>query len=110
MDRESLIRRMPEIAFTVLFGAGLVLGGSAALAGLPKFLEAAVPGIAAEAAAPDGLAHGIARFAVPQGFTESRYTPQVLYPVTPSAMPEWLNRAILDMQRGPPPALRTSCL
>jgi len=106
MDRESLIRRMPEIAFTVLFGAGLVLGGSAALAGLPKFLEAAVPGIAAEAAAPDGLAHGIARFAVPQGFTESRYTPQVLYPVTPSAMPEWLNRAILDMQRGPPPALR----
>jgi hypothetical protein len=62
MDRESLIRRMPEIAFTVLFGAGLVLGGAAALAGIPKFVEAAVPGIAAEAAAPDGFAQGVARF------------------------------------------------
>jgi len=106
MDRESLIRRMPEIAFTVLFGAGLVLGGAAALAGILKFVEAAVPGIAAEAAAPDGLAHGVARFAVPQGFSESRYTPQVLYPVTPSPMPEWLNQAILEMHRGPPPAVR----
>ncbi|MCX7280910.1 MAG: divergent polysaccharide deacetylase family protein [Alphaproteobacteria bacterium] len=89
----------------MLFGAGLVLGGAAALAGTPKFLEAVVQGIAAESAAPDGLAHGVARFAVPQGFSESHYTPQVLYPVTPSTMPEWLPRAILDMQRGPPPAL-----
>ena len=68
-----------------------------ALAGIPKFVEAA---------APDGLAHGVAHFVMPQGFSESRYTPQVLYPVTPSHMPDWLNRAIVDMQRGPPPALR----
>jgi polysaccharide deacetylase 2 family uncharacterized protein YibQ len=106
MDRESLIRRLPEIAFSVLFGTGLVLGGSAALAGIPKFLEAAVPGMAAKAAPPDGMAHGVARFAVPQGFTESRYTPQVLYPVTPSPMPDWLNQAILEMRSGPPPVFR----
>ena len=47
MDRESLIRRMPEIAFCVLFGAGLVLGGGAALGmfgslvSLRRFLKAA---------------------------------------------------------------------
>jgi polysaccharide deacetylase 2 family uncharacterized protein YibQ len=106
MDRESLIARLPEIAFAVLFGAGLVLGGSAALAGIPKFIDAAVPGMAAQAAAPDGLAHGVAHFAVPQGFSESRYTPQVLYPVTQSVLPEWLSQAMGEMRSGPPPALR----
>jgi polysaccharide deacetylase 2 family uncharacterized protein YibQ len=110
MDRESLIARMPEIAFAVLFGAGLVLGGSAALAGIPKFIDAVVPGMAAQAAAPDGLAHGVAHFAVPQGFgttgfSESRYTPQVLYPVTQSVLPDWLSQAIGEMRSGPPPAL-----
>jgi polysaccharide deacetylase 2 family uncharacterized protein YibQ len=106
MDRESLIARLPEIAFAVLFGAGLVLGGSATLAGIPKFIDAAVPGMAAQAAAPDGLAHGVAHFAVPQGFSESRYTPQVLYPVTQSVLPEWLSQAMGEMRSGPPPALR----
>jgi polysaccharide deacetylase 2 family uncharacterized protein YibQ len=106
MDRESLIARLPEIAFAVLFGAGLVLGGGAALAGIPKFIDAAVPGMAAQAAAPDGLAHGVAHFAVPQGFVESRYTPQVLYPVTQSVQPEWLSQAMGEMRSGPPPALR----
>jgi polysaccharide deacetylase 2 family uncharacterized protein YibQ len=106
MAFESLIRRMPEIAFAVLFGAGLVLGGGAAIGGIPKFLDAAVPGMGAQAAAPDGLAHGVARFAVPQGFAQSRYTPQVLYPVTPSPLPDWLSRAMVEMRSGPPPALR----
>lgn len=105
MDRESLIRRMPEIAFAVLFGAGLVLGGGAALAGIPKFLDAALPGMGAQASAPDGFAHGVARFAVPQGFAASRYTPQVLYPVVRSPLPEWLSRAMVQMRSGPSPAL-----
>jgi len=69
MFRESLIQRLPEIAFALLFGGGLVLGGDAALAGLPKFLDSAVPGMAAQAGVSDGLAHGVARFAVPPGFT-----------------------------------------
>ena len=43
MIRESLIRSLPEIAFALLFGGGLILGGDAALAGLPKVLDAAVP-------------------------------------------------------------------
>jgi polysaccharide deacetylase 2 family uncharacterized protein YibQ len=104
MAFESLIRRMPEIAFAVLFGAGIVLGGSGAIAGLPKFLDAAVPGMAAQAAAPDGLAHGAAQFAVPQGFAASRYSPQVLYPVTPGPLPEWLARTMVEMRSGSPPA------
>jgi polysaccharide deacetylase 2 family uncharacterized protein YibQ len=106
MDSESLIRRMPEIAFAVLFGAGLVLGGGAALAGLPKFIDAAVPGMAAQASAPDGFAHGVAHFALPQGFAESRFAPQVLYPVSAAPLPGWLAQAMVEMRSGPPPALR----
>jgi polysaccharide deacetylase 2 family uncharacterized protein YibQ len=104
MIRESLIRYAPEIAFALLFGGGVVLGGDAALAGLPKFLDAAMP--AAQAKASDGLAHGVARFAVPQGFDESRFTPQVLYPVTTTPMPDWLVEAMRVAKAGPPPALR----
>ena len=106
MDRESLIRRMPEIAFAALFGAGLVLGGGAAVAGLPKFIDAAVPGMAAQADVGDGRAHGVARFALPQGFSESRFTPQVLYPVTAAPLPDWLAQAMVEMRTGPPPRLR----
>jgi polysaccharide deacetylase 2 family uncharacterized protein YibQ len=61
-------RRLPEIAFAALFGVSLVLGGSAALAGLSKFLEAAVPGMAAQANAEGNLAHGVARLAVPPDY------------------------------------------
>jgi hypothetical protein len=48
----------------------------------------------------------VARFAVPQGFGESRFSPQVLYPVTPSPMPAWLARAVRASRAGPPPPLR----
>jgi hypothetical protein len=106
MDRESLIRRMPEIAFAVLFGAGLVLGGGAALAGFPKAVDASLPGMAAQADVGDGLAHGVARLAVPQGFSGSRFSPAVLYPVTASPLPGWLNEAIRIARSGPPPGLR----
>ena len=106
MDSESLIRRMPEIAFAVLFGAGLVLGGGAALAGLPKFIDAAVPGMAAQADAHDSFAHGVAHFALPEGFAESRFNPQVLYPVAANPLPDWLAQAIVEVHSGPPPALR----
>jgi len=106
MDRESLIRRMPEIAFAVLFGAGLVLGGNAVLAGLPKFIDAAVPGMAAQAGVNDGFAHGAAHFALPHGFSESRFGPQVLYPVSTNPLPDWLAQAMVDMRSGAPPAPR----
>ena len=107
MDRWDLIRRrLPEIAFAALFGAGLVLGGNAALAGLPKFVDAAVPGMAAQADVGDGLAHGVARLAVSQGFGESRFAPQVLYPVTQNPMPAWLAEAIRLGSGAAPPPLR----
>jgi len=108
MDGESLIRRVPEIAFAVLFGAGLMLGGGAALAGLPKFIDAAMPGMAAQADVGDGLAHGAAHFALPQGFSESRFAPQVLYPVSANPLPDWLARAMVELHSGPPPALRAA--
>lgn len=106
MDRGDLIRRrLPEIAFAALFGAGLVLGGNAALAGLPKFVDAVLPGMAAQADVSDVLAHGVARLAVPQGFGESRFAPQVLYPVTQKPMPAWLADAIRlgSGSQAPPP-------
>jgi uncharacterized protein len=95
MIRESLIRRMPDIACAVLFGGGLVLGGDAALAGFPKLLDAVVPGMAAQAGVSDP--HGVARFAVPPEFmkvSESRFAPQVLYPLTAAPKPDWLLEAM----------------
>ena len=49
MSRESLIRCLPELAFTLLFGGGLILSGGAALAGIPRLLDAVAPDIAAQA-------------------------------------------------------------
>jgi polysaccharide deacetylase 2 family uncharacterized protein YibQ len=99
MDRSSLIRRVrkvaPEAAFALLLAAAVVTGGPAALAGLPKFLDAALPGIEAQALPDDGLAHGVARLVLPHG-VPSRYAPQVLYPVTEQARPDWLTAAIAE--------------
>ncbi|HEU0096033.1 MAG TPA: hypothetical protein VFQ52_06235, partial [Rhizomicrobium sp.] len=95
---------MSDVAFVALLGGGLWLGGGSALAGLPRFLDAALPGMAAQARPDDGLAHGVARFFLPQGFSESRHAPQVLYPVTGSPFPEWLTQAMQDMQSAPLPA------
>ena len=97
-------RRLPEIAFAALFGVGLILGGNAALAGLPKFLDAATPGMAAPAVAGEAL--GVVRLALPEGFAESRLPPQVLYPVSHGATPAWLadgTRAASVAQPSPVP-------
>jgi polysaccharide deacetylase 2 family uncharacterized protein YibQ len=99
MIRESLIRSLPEIAFALLFSGGLILGGDAALAGLPKVLDAAVPDMAAQAGVK--RAQDVARFALPQGFAESRFAPQVLYPVTPTPLPGWLTEAMRNARSSP---------
>lgn len=101
MERESLIRRLGDVAFVALLGAGLWLGGSAAWAGLPRFLEAAVPGMAAQAK-PETAPHGIARFSLPEGFAASKYAPQVLYPVPASGWPDWLEQAARLARVTPP--------
>jgi polysaccharide deacetylase 2 family uncharacterized protein YibQ len=106
MDRSSLIRRArkaaPEAAFAVLLAAAVVTGGPAALAGLPKFLDAALPNIAAQALPDDGLAHGVARFVLPQTHAApSPYAPQLLYPVTEQARPDWLTAAIAEKKGTP---------
>jgi polysaccharide deacetylase 2 family uncharacterized protein YibQ len=111
MNRESLIRRLPEIAFTLLFGGGLMLGGGAALAGIPRLLDAVTPGMAAQASVSqrsvgDGRIAPHIRLALGDGFAESRFAPQVLYPVTTTPKPDWLVEAIRVVRTGPPPALR----
>ena len=106
MTRESLIRRIPEIAFALLFAGGFALGGEAAIAGFPRLLDALVPGIAAQADVNDGHVHGVARFAMAQGFAPSRFAPQVLYPVTQAPLPDWLAEAVRAARVGPAPALR----
>ncbi|MDB5740066.1 MAG: uncharacterized protein JWP16_1106 [Alphaproteobacteria bacterium] len=105
MKRGSLIRRVPDVAFVALLGAGLWLGGGEALAGLPRFIEAATPGMAAQAK-PETGPHGIARFALPEGFAASQYAPQVLYPVPASGWPGWLEQAARLARLTPPPPLR----
>src|SRR6185312_3797266 len=105
MSRESLVRRLPELAFAVLFGGGLILGGGAALAGIPRLLDVALPGMAAQA----GPAHDVVRFALPAKFLNAGFdghAPQVLYPVRASPLPDWLTQAIGEARSGPPPALR----
>jgi uncharacterized protein len=107
MNRESLVRRLPELAFAVLFGGGLVLGGGAALAGIPRFFEATLPGMAAQADAQP--VHDVVRFALPPKFLKTSFddrAPQVLYPVTASPLADWLTQAIEAARSGPPPALR----
>ena len=84
--------------------AGVWLGGAQALAGLPRFVEAALPGMAAQAM-PGAMAQTQVRLAV-SGFDESGSTPQVLYPVPTNPMPAWLSEAIRASRLPPPPALR----
>jgi polysaccharide deacetylase 2 family uncharacterized protein YibQ len=111
MGGESLIRLAcrfvlklaPDAAFGLLLGAGLWLGGVPALAGLPQFLDALLPGMAAQASPETGM--HVARFAL-AGFEPSRYAPQVLYPVTGSGFPKWLTEAVRASHLTPPPALR----
>ena len=101
-------RRLPEIAFAVLFSVGVMLGGNAALAGLPKFLDAAVPAMGTAAVASE--AHGVAqRVVLPDflktGLAESRFTPQVLYPVRQVAPPAWLSQGMREARAGGPSAV-----
>jgi polysaccharide deacetylase 2 family uncharacterized protein YibQ len=62
-----------------------------------------MPGMAAQAKVEPGVA--VAHFTLP-GFAESRYAPQVLYPVTGTGFPAWLTEAVRAARLGPPPALR----
>ena len=90
MDRESLIRRSYDIALAALLAGGVITGGGAALAGLPKFANALMPDMAAQASTDTS---GQTALVLPDGFTPSRYAPQVLYPVAAKPVPDWIARA-----------------
>ena len=94
MDRESLIRRWPDIVFAGLLAAAAWAGGAQAMAGLPRFAQAALPGMAAEAS-PDPGRPAVVRIALTGGFGASPFAPQVLYPVPSNPMPDWLSQAVL---------------
>ena len=108
MNRESLIRRFPDAAFAALLVAGVWVGGASAMAGLPRFVSAVLPGMAAQAS-PDPAAASsgvhVARFAL-SGFEPSAYAPQVLYPVPTNPMPAWLEQAVRAARLPPAPPLR----
>ena len=89
MDRESLIRYAYDVAFAALLAGGVITGAGAALAGLPKLAQAIVPDIAAQAS-PNTSAREPTALAMPDGFTASRYAPQVLYPVAAKPVPDWM--------------------
>ncbi|HVV26780.1 MAG TPA: divergent polysaccharide deacetylase family protein [Rhizomicrobium sp.] len=95
MLRAFLIRRLPDIAFAALFGAGAWFGGGAALAGLPQFLDRLMPGMAAQAGDAGRAAPAVAHLSMPQGFAESRHAPQVLYPLVSVPPPAWLDEAVM---------------
>ena len=109
MDMDLIRRRLPEIAFAALFACGSLLGGNAALAGLPKFVDAVVPGTAARADV--GESHDVARLAVQPDVLKTpsaQLTPQVLYPVALASRPAWLGAATREANAGePPPAPRS---
>jgi polysaccharide deacetylase 2 family uncharacterized protein YibQ len=94
----SLIRRhLRELCFAALAIAALALGGGAVLDGAALFVTALTPGMAAQAqSTPQGDTMRLAL----SGFGESRYAPQVLYPVMARALPDWLRAAPLE--KGPP--------
>jgi len=106
MSRESLIRFLPDLAFAVLFGGGLLVGGDAALAGIPKLLDAVTPDMTAHAGVRSGAVRDDTRFEIPNGFAQSRFAPQVLYPVTTAPKPEWLIEAMRLTANAPPPEAR----
>lgn len=93
MDDESLIRRgaafAAEAAFAALLLAGLVLGADRVAAGVPRFLDAALPSIAAQATPQLPVPHDHVRLMLPD-FVASTFAPQVLYPVTARPFPTWL--------------------
>ena len=109
MVRGSLIRRFGDLArrhawdgvAIVLFAVALVVGAGQVAAGAEKFVESVTPGIAgpdiglpgmtaAQASDdPSRAGDGVARLPM-FGFRTSRYSPQVLFPVTGHLLPLWL--------------------
>jgi len=90
MSRESLVRYLPGIAILLLLG-----GGFATAAHAPERIASGKP------AQP-----GVVRLSVGEGFAQSRFSPQVLYPVSAAPKPDWLVRAVREARIGPPPRLR----
>jgi len=93
MSRQSLIRHWPEVAFALLFGGGLLLGGGAALAALPNVLEQAVPGTAARADA----SRGVVRLTLPPGYAQMAEAVPALAmtPAVPPAMASARSRPVI---------------
>ena len=122
MVRGSLIRRLSDIArrhawdgvAVALFALALVTGAGQVAAGAEKLVEAVTPGIdapqimAAQASDdPARAGNGVARLPM-FGFRTSRYSPQVLFPVTGHLLPLWMQlRGDLDLPplRGGRPAI-----
>ncbi|MBI3758489.1 MAG: divergent polysaccharide deacetylase family protein [Deltaproteobacteria bacterium] len=84
--RRTILDRL-DLVFWGMFALAFALGGRDVLAGLPVLGHLLLPEGPASAEARSDVAFG--RFDRPLG-SVSRYQPQVLQPVQPHAMPDWL--------------------
>jgi hypothetical protein len=101
MDFRSPIRRCLDIALIVLSAAAVAVGGSAALSGAGLFAASLLPGMA-QARQPAGDS---VRLTIAGPIAASRYAPQVLFPVTASPFPRWMQMAPqTPLTRFTPPA------
>jgi polysaccharide deacetylase 2 family uncharacterized protein YibQ len=88
-----LIRHGQSLIFAGLASFGLWAGGRATVDGLPRLFGALTPGIEAKAEPTSpGVPRTITRLTL-TGFPQSRYLPQMLYPVTAKTFPAWMTGA-----------------
>ena len=80
-----------DIAFVGLLALAAFVGGGSVLAGLPQMAQALLPGGITAAQASDAeLGESAALFLRPSPAGPNSYAPQLLYPVTGRAFPDWL--------------------
>ena len=113
MVRDSLIRRLADVArrhfwegAALLLFLGAVAGsGFSLVTGAGKFADSLVPGLAAQASDEPAKVYGsagegVAQLPMFEFAAASHYSPQVLFPVTTHAFPDWL-RAHVGLSPAP---------
>lgn len=88
--------RGADVAFFVLFGLALAVGGAKALAGLPALVAIVTPGGIAAAQASSPPPEPVAALTVAAPVAPSSFGPQVLFPVVTHDYPDWLVARVPD--------------
>ncbi|MEJ0025905.1 MAG: divergent polysaccharide deacetylase family protein [Rhizomicrobium sp.] len=97
--------RGADVAFFVLFGLALALGGAKAVAGIPALLAIVTPEGIAPAQASSPPREPVAALVLTTPVEPSPFAPQVLFPVTAHDYPDWLLARVAapeERPAGPP--------